>query len=175
MIACSRVTCGTCFYCDGMITRHEHDHAPSPRRCGGVETVVACMTCHAMKDRHAIDRWPLALLVLAGVDRSINPHLRTCTNCAMLSATPHPNRCSAASKGNLMTHPSTVKVRPEWADLIKAECGGLASVSTRLGVDKSTVSRQFSGKHDAGPRFIAAVLTSFPVKFEDAFDISDAA
>ena len=68
MSACSRVTCGTCFYCDGMITRHEHDHAPSPRRCGGVETVVACMTCHAMKDRHAIDRWPLALLVLAAAE-----------------------------------------------------------------------------------------------------------
>lgn len=26
------------------------------------------MTCHAMEDRHAIDRWPLALLVLAAAE-----------------------------------------------------------------------------------------------------------
>lgn len=74
-----------------------------------------------------------------------------------------------------MAQPSTVRVRPEWATAIKAEYGDLAAVSARLGVDKSTVSRQFSGKADAGPRFIAAVLTTFPVKFEDAFDISYAA
>lgn len=67
-MACLRVTCGTCFYCDGAIARHEHDHAPAPQRCGGAATVVACMTCHALKDRHPAYRWPLALLVLAAVE-----------------------------------------------------------------------------------------------------------
>lgn len=67
-MTCQRVTCGPCFYCDGAVTRHEHDHAPAPRRCGGIETVVACMMCHGLKDRHPLDRWPLALLALAAVE-----------------------------------------------------------------------------------------------------------
>lgn len=67
-MSCLRVTCGPCFYCDVEHARHEHDHAPSPRRCGGEATVVACMTCHALKDRHPLDRWPLTLLVMAAVE-----------------------------------------------------------------------------------------------------------
>ena len=68
MSVCSRRACGTCFYCDGPVTRHEHDHAPMPRRLGGVETVVACMMCHGLKDRHPMDRWPLYLVVMASVE-----------------------------------------------------------------------------------------------------------
>lgn len=68
MSACARRRCGPCFYCDGEVTRHEHDHAPAPRRCGGEATVVACMACHGLKDRHPIDRWPLALLVMAATE-----------------------------------------------------------------------------------------------------------
>ena len=68
-MTCTRVSCGQqCFYCDGMSTRHEHDHAPAPRRCGGEATVVACMMCHSLKDRHPIGAWPLALLVMASTE-----------------------------------------------------------------------------------------------------------
>ena len=74
-----------------------------------------------------------------------------------------------------MSQPAiTVRVRPAWAQKVREDLGDLTTVSERLGVDKSTVSRQFAGKAHAGPRFIAAVLTTFPVKFEDAFDITDA-
>lgn len=73
-----------------------------------------------------------------------------------------------------MAPTSTVRVRPEWAQRVRAEMGDLAAVGERIGVDKSTISRQFSGRVEAGPRFIAAVLVAFPVKFEDAFDVVDA-
>ena len=68
MSTCTRVTCGTCFYCDSPVSRHEHDHAPVPRRHDGTETVVACMMCHGLKDRHPLERWPLHLSVMAAVE-----------------------------------------------------------------------------------------------------------
>jgi len=64
-VTCVRKSCGRCFYCDGPVTRHEHDHAPLPQRCGGAETVPACVPCHTLKDRTPILGWPLVLLVLA--------------------------------------------------------------------------------------------------------------
>jgi len=70
---------------------------------------------------------------------------------------------------------TTVRVRREWAAGVRAAYGDLSTVSSKVGVNKSTISRQFSGHVDAGPKFIAAVLTAFPVKFEDAFEVLDVA
>jgi hypothetical protein len=48
-----------CFYCDQPLSpRHEHDHYPVPASCGGVETVPACINCHDLKDRVAVEDWP---------------------------------------------------------------------------------------------------------------------
>lgn len=41
----------------------------------------------------------------------------------------------------------------------------------RLGVNKGTVSRILQGKAAPGPTFIAAMLVTFPVKFEAIFDV----
>lgn len=68
MSVCTRVSCGTCFYCDSPVTRHEHDHAPIPQRHGGAVTVVACIMCHSLKDRHPMEKWPLHLVVMASVE-----------------------------------------------------------------------------------------------------------
>lgn len=64
-MTCSLRGHGECFYCDAPVSRHEHDHAPVPKRAGGVATVVICMGCHNLKDRILLDRWPLTLAVLA--------------------------------------------------------------------------------------------------------------
>jgi transcriptional regulator with XRE-family HTH domain len=45
-----------------------------------------------------------------------------------------------------------------------------SELAERLQMNKGTVSRVLAGKSAPGPRFIASVLTSFPVKFEDVFD-----
>lgn len=44
-------------------------------------------------------------------------------------------------------------------------------LATRIGVNKSTLSRVLEGKSRPGDRFIASILTAFPVKFEDIFDV----
>lgn len=44
-------------------------------------------------------------------------------------------------------------------------------IAARLGVDKGTVSRVLKGKSAPGPTFVAAMLMTFPVKFEDVFDV----
>lgn len=44
-------------------------------------------------------------------------------------------------------------------------------IAARLGVDKGTVSRVLKGKSAPGPAFVAAMLMTFPVKFEDIFDV----
>ena len=36
----------------------ENDHFPIPARHGGKQTVIACKTCHDMKDRHTLENWP---------------------------------------------------------------------------------------------------------------------
>ncbi len=48
-MTCTRRTCDSemvCFYCEVPVTRHEHDHAPVPRRAGGDSVVVTCVGCH---------------------------------------------------------------------------------------------------------------------------------
>lgn len=60
--------CETCYYCDQWVSgRHEHDHFPVPKVCGGIEMVAACLSCHDLKDRLPLDRWPLGL-VATGMD-----------------------------------------------------------------------------------------------------------
>lgn len=44
--------CEVCFYCERPVaTRHEHDHYPTPKECGGSRVVAACINCHDLKDR----------------------------------------------------------------------------------------------------------------------------
>lgn len=49
----------------------------------------------------------------------------------------------------------------------------IKSLAFALGVDKGTASRVLNGKSAPGPTFISAVLTTFPVKFEDVFTVVD--
>ncbi len=49
----------TCFYCGALISGStEYDHFPYPRETGGTETVACCTTCHDMKDRFPLEKWP---------------------------------------------------------------------------------------------------------------------
>jgi hypothetical protein len=65
MMCTKRGCADDCFYCDAPVRRHDHDHAPTPRHSGGLDTVVACPGCHNLKDRILFDRWPLALAIMA--------------------------------------------------------------------------------------------------------------
>lgn len=49
--------------------------------------------------------------------------------------------------------------------------GTVQSLASALGVDKGTASRVLSGKSAPGPHFISSVLLTFPVKFEEIFQI----
>jgi hypothetical protein len=53
----------TCFYCGAPIAAKniEREHFPFPQRFGGEVTVPVCRTCHDMKDRFALDAWPIEL------------------------------------------------------------------------------------------------------------------
>lgn len=66
---------------------------------------------------------------------------------------------------------ATVRVRSSWAKDVRHRAGGLAGVAEKLGVNESTVSRQFSGKSEAGSRFIGAVLVEYSIPFEEAFEL----
>ena len=68
---------------------------------------------------------------------------------------------------------STVRMNPDWARQACGECGGVASFAETINADRSTVYRHLSGDTEAGPRLIGAVLTAFPVPFNDAFDVID--
>jgi hypothetical protein len=54
-----------CFYCGCLIAKRrswmeaEDDHMPVPKCKGGTMVVPACVSCHDMKDRFPLDRWPL--------------------------------------------------------------------------------------------------------------------
>ena len=50
-----------CFYCEAIVTRKTGvgDHFPIPQRHGGKETVDCCESCHDMKDRIALENWPV--------------------------------------------------------------------------------------------------------------------
>lgn len=57
--------CEYCWYCGSeLLARHEHDHVP-PQRHGGVQTFPACLNCHELKDRTAIDQWPPHVVIEA--------------------------------------------------------------------------------------------------------------
>ena len=66
---------------------------------------------------------------------------------------------------------ATVRLNPDWARQACADCGGVAGFAEAINADRSTVYRHLSGDVDAGPRFIGAVLTAFPILFDDAFDV----
>ncbi len=46
-------------------------------------------------------------------------------------------------------------------------------LAERIGVDKGTVSRVLQRRSAPGPTFISSMLSTFPVKFEDIFDVID--
>lgn len=43
--------------------RHEHDHFPIPKECGGKKTVPACINCHDLKDRTDLEKFNVDLLL----------------------------------------------------------------------------------------------------------------
>lgn len=67
----------------------------------------------------------------------------------------------------------TVQLRPDWADKVVAEEGGVIAAADKIGFDPSTASRQFSGKVAPSARFIGEVMTKWSVDFDDAFVIVD--
>lgn len=49
-----------CFYCGALVSGNGRgDHFPIPRNAGGTETVPCCESCHDMKDRFALEAWPV--------------------------------------------------------------------------------------------------------------------
>jgi hypothetical protein len=49
-----------CFYCGALVSGNgAGDHFPIPLNAGGTETVPCCVSCHDMKDRFALDSWPI--------------------------------------------------------------------------------------------------------------------
>ena len=50
-----------CWYCNALVAeRHgQGDHFPTPERNGGVECVPCCTSCHDMKDRFPLGKWPM--------------------------------------------------------------------------------------------------------------------
>ena len=73
-----------------------------------------------------------------------------------------------------MTKDPTVTVRQDWAQRAAKDAGGIVAWAQALGIDKSTASRQLRGGVEASPKFIAAVLTRYPITFDRAFDVTEA-
>lgn len=50
-----------CFYCGALVSESfgVGDHFPIPEEKGGSITVPCCRSCHDMKDRFPLDRWPM--------------------------------------------------------------------------------------------------------------------
>jgi transcriptional regulator with XRE-family HTH domain len=71
-----------------------------------------------------------------------------------------------------------MRIRPRGQSLYKycSEAGiSRDELSRRMGINKSTAWRVENGLTDPSPRFIAAVLTVTGGKFEDYFEIVEAA
>ncbi|CAB0520929.1 hypothetical protein NY035_01915 [Corynebacterium diphtheriae bv. mitis] len=68
---------------------------------------------------------------------------------------------------------NTVRVNREWLDNAIKNEGTLGRFASKIGVTKSTVSRQARRQAEASPRFIGAVLAHYPVTFHDAFDVTE--
>ena len=77
--------------------------------------------------------------------------------------------------GTLTKTTPTLRLNHAWAERAFAQTGGVAAFAAAINADRSTVYRQLSGRSEAGPRFIASVLTTFPIAFDDAFDVVDTA
>ena len=69
----------------------------------------------------------------------------------------------------------TIRLNQAWAERACAQTGGVAAFAAAINADRSTVYRHLAGRAEAGPRFIASVLTTFPIAFDDAFDVVDTA
>ncbi len=49
-----------CFYCGALVSGSgKGDHFPIPEECGGIECVPCCISCHDMKDRFPLEKWPI--------------------------------------------------------------------------------------------------------------------
>ncbi|MCL2089892.1 MAG: helix-turn-helix domain-containing protein [Micrococcales bacterium] len=68
---------------------------------------------------------------------------------------------------------ASVRVRESWSTSAVRECGDMQGLADRLGVDRSTVWQKLEGRRPPGAKFIAAVLTRFAVRFDDAFEVVD--
>ena len=68
---------------------------------------------------------------------------------------------------------NTVRVNREWLESAIQQEGTMERFAEKVGVTKSTVSRQAKRKAEASPRFIGAVLAHYPVTFQDAFDVTE--
>jgi hypothetical protein len=65
----------TCAYCGmGLSSRHEHDHAPIPKRHGGEDIWPVCLNCHDLKDRIPTTDWDVETFTRAVVE--LNPASR---------------------------------------------------------------------------------------------------
>lgn len=62
-----------CFYCDALLTKgnREMDHFPIPDSAGGKAMVPACVTCHDMKDRFPLAKWPIGFVAAAMADQCV--------------------------------------------------------------------------------------------------------
>lgn len=67
----------------------------------------------------------------------------------------------------------TIRTRQDWIDVAIRDAGGITALAEQLGTTASTVSRHASGAVEASPRFIGAVLARFPIRFQDAFDVTE--
>lgn len=65
----------------------------------------------------------------------------------------------------------TVRVRKDWLEEAIEREGGMTPLAKKLRISVSTISRYMSDGFEAGPRFIAAVLSEYPVTFHDVFDV----
>lgn len=67
-------------------------------------------------------------------------------------------------------------IRPDGPENLRRECGVslVTEVGEQIGIDRSQVSRVFSGRYDAGNRFIAGVIDRCGLKFafDKVFEIS---
>ena len=74
-----------CFYCGAIAPPSGvGDHAPIPKRHGGVETVAACQSCHSMKDRMRLMDWSSEWMAVVMDD--IQNHCRRETRIFLMKA-----------------------------------------------------------------------------------------
>lgn len=84
----------------------------------------------------------------------------------------NPNRDRNKPKVVSTIELATVRVRQDWLEAEIAKAGTLSAFADLIGIDVSNVSRQRSGRCEASPRFIGAVMVNFPITFDDAFHVT---